>query len=106
MNKNKWIEYALSQGMESVEIYQSLSTQKEITWFSGQMDTFVSSHVLGTMIRGIVDGNMASMALEDTDDDKMEERFLKKAGKYRGICYRKRSCQTKHGSDQTDLGID
>ena len=64
MNKNKWIEYALSQGMESVEIYQ---------WFSGQMDTFVSSHVLGTMIRGIVDGNMASMALEDTDDDKMEE---------------------------------
>lgn len=73
MNKNKWIEYALSQGMESVEIYQSLSTQKEITWFSGQMDTFVSSHVLGTMIRGIVDGNMASMALEDTDDDKMEE---------------------------------
>ena len=73
MNKNKWIEYALSQGMESVEIYQSLTTQKEITWFSGQMDTFVSSHVLGTMIRGIVDGNMASMALEDTDDDKMEE---------------------------------
>ena len=55
------------------------------------------------MIRGIVDGNMASMALEDTDDDKMEEvisslikqaktvttkekRFLKKAGKNRGSC--------------------
>lgn len=73
MNKNKWIEYALSQGMESVEIYQSLSTQKEITWFSGQMDTFVSSHVLGTMVRGVVDGNMASMALEDTDDNKMQE---------------------------------
>ena len=64
MNKNKWIEYALSQGMESVEIYQSLSTQKEITWFSGQMDTFVSSHVLGTMIRGIVDGNMEKPRLD------------------------------------------
>lgn len=73
MNKSKWIEFALSKGMESVEIYQSLSTRKEITWFSGQMDTFVSSHVLGTMVRGIIDGNMASMALEDTDDSKMEE---------------------------------
>lgn len=50
-----------------------LINAKEITWFSGQIDTFVSSHVLGTMIRGIVDGNMASMALEDTNDDKMEE---------------------------------
>ena len=73
MNKQAWIDHALSKGMESVEIYQSFTSQKEVTWFSNQMDTFVSSHVLGTSIRGIVDGNMASMALEDTSDEKMEE---------------------------------
>lgn len=73
MNKQEWISYALEQGMESVEIYQSYSQKKEITWFAGQMDTLVSSHVLGTSIRGIVDGNMTNMALEDVSDDKKEE---------------------------------
>lgn len=73
MNKQAWIKHALDKGMESVEIYQSFSSKKEVTWFEGQMDTFVSSHVLGTSIRGIVDGNMTNMALEDISDEKMEE---------------------------------
>lgn len=73
MNKQAWIEYAVSRGVESLEIYQAVSTKKEITWFEGKMDTFVSSKVLGTSIRGIVDGNLANMALEDADDSHMEE---------------------------------
>lgn len=72
MNKQLWIEKALSKGMECIEIYQSLQSKKEITWFEGQMDTMVSSKVLGTSIRGIVDGNMTNMALEDADDEKMD----------------------------------
>ena len=72
MNKQKWMDCALQMGMDSFEIYQGLSSQKEVTWFNGQMDTFVSSKVLGTSIRGILDGNMANMALEQVDDDACE----------------------------------
>ena len=73
MNKQKWIQCALDKGMESFEIYQGYSASKEITWFDGQMDTFVSSSVLGTSIRGIVDGNIANMSLEQVEDEKMED---------------------------------
>lgn len=73
MNKQKWIQCALDKGVESLEIYQALSASKEVTWFNGQMDTFVSSSVIGTSIRSIVDGKIANMALEQIDDEKMEE---------------------------------
>lgn len=72
MNKQKWIQCALQKGAESFEIYQGLSASKEVTWFNGQMDTFVSSSVLGTSLRLIVNGNIANMALEQVEDEKME----------------------------------
>lgn len=72
MNKQVWIEKALSLGIQEFEIYQSTSTEKEMTWFQGQVDTLVSSKVTGTSIRGIVDGKMANMALEEVDDTKCE----------------------------------
>ena len=46
-----------------------------MTWFQGQMDTLVSSKVTGTSIRGIVDGKMANMALEEIDDSMCETVF-------------------------------
>ena len=65
MNKQLWIEKALGLGIQEFEIYQSTTVEKEMTWFQGQMDTLVSSKVTGTSIRGIVDGKMANMALEE-----------------------------------------
>lgn len=72
MNKQLWMKTALDKGLDSFEIYQSFQSSKEVTWFENKMDTFVSSRVLGTSIRGIKDGNMANMALEQCDDGIME----------------------------------
>ena len=72
MNKQVWIEKALGLGIQEFEIYQSTTVEKEMTWFQGQMDTLVSSKVTGTSIRGIVDGKMANMALEEIDDSMCE----------------------------------
>lgn len=72
MNKQLWIEKALGLGIQEFEIYQSTTVEKEMTWFQGQMDTLVSSKVTGTSIRGIVDGKMANMALEEIDDSMCE----------------------------------
>lgn len=72
MNKQLWIEKALGLGIQEFEIYQSTTVEKEMTWFQGQMDTLVSSKVTGTSIRGIVDGKMANMALEEVNDDQCE----------------------------------
>lgn len=73
MNKQKWIDTALQLGFEGLEIYQSTSASKEVTWYNGQMDTFVTSRVIGTSIRGIVDGKVSYISMEEVDDDKMED---------------------------------
>ena len=73
MNKQKWIDRALQLGLDELEIYQTLSTEKEFTWFEKTMDTFVTSKVLSTNIRAIKDGNIASIAIENVDDEKMDE---------------------------------
>ncbi len=72
MNKQKWIEYALQEGFSDFEIYQSLSSEKKVTWYEGQMDTFVTSRVLGTALRGTYQSQMVNLATEDTSDDQME----------------------------------
>ncbi|MDO4467839.1 MAG: TldD/PmbA family protein [Bacillota bacterium] len=72
MNKEKWIQCALQKGMESLEIYQSNQTEKEFTWYEGDLDTFVTSQILGTAIRGVYGGKMANMALESVNDAEME----------------------------------
>lgn len=73
MNKEKWIAYAKEQGFESFEIYQEVSEERSLSWYGGQMDSFVTSHVNGTSLRGIIDGNMAMLATEDAGDELMEE---------------------------------
>lgn len=83
MNKQKWIEYALQQGFSDFEIYQSRNSEKKVTWFDGQMDTFVTSRVLGTALRGTYAGKMVNLATEDTSDEQMEDliaRMKEQAG--------------------------
>lgn len=77
MNKQKWIEYALQEGFADFEIYQSLSREKKVTWFEGQMDTFVTSRVLGTALRGTYNGQMVNLATEDDSDELMTDLIAK-----------------------------
>lgn len=73
MNKSKWIEKALEKGIDAFEIYESSSKSKEVTWFDHQMDTFVTSNVTGISLRGIVEGNVSYISMEQMDDSKMDE---------------------------------
>lgn len=73
MNKQAWMKRAAELGLEQFEIYQALASQKEFTWFEQTLDTFVTSKVLGTSLRAIKDGNVATIALEKVDDGKMDE---------------------------------
>ncbi|MBQ9153258.1 MAG: TldD/PmbA family protein [Solobacterium sp.] len=72
MNKQKWIDYALSSGFESFEIYQSESSERTLSWYEGKMDTFVTSKVLGTSLRGVISGKTVNFATEDLSDSLME----------------------------------
>lgn len=72
MNKQAWIECALSKGMESFEIYQSLTNERSVTWYEGKVDTFTTSKVLGTSMRGVYKKKMANMAFEKVNDDQMD----------------------------------
>ncbi|MBQ1447383.1 MAG: TldD/PmbA family protein, partial [Solobacterium sp.] len=72
MNKQKWIHAAVQAGFESFEIYQQGKNERSWTWFEGKMDTFVTSRVLSTSLRGIYSGKMVNYATEDLSDDLME----------------------------------
>ncbi|MBP3217230.1 MAG: hypothetical protein J6M46_02545, partial [Lachnospiraceae bacterium] len=72
MNKEKWIQAAAEGGFESFEIYESLSKERSLRWFSGEMETFVTSRVTGYALRGIYSGKMVSYATENPDDAQMD----------------------------------
>ncbi len=72
MNKEKWIKAALGAGFESFEIYQNGKNERSYTWYEGRMDTFVTSRVLGTALRGVYSGKMVNYATEDFSDDIMD----------------------------------
>ena len=76
MNKKKWIEIAAEKGLAAFEIYQERTEERKMTWYGGQMDTFVTSKVTGTALRGIYDGKMANLALEKTEDEDAEKIIL------------------------------
>ena len=79
MNKQKWIQCALDKGFESFEIYQSGSSERSLSWFEGEMDSFVTSNVVTTSLRGVFGGKMANYSTEDTDDSLMESIIGKMA---------------------------
>lgn len=72
MNKQAWIKRAEELGLEAFEIYTYLSSSREVTWFEDKMDTFVTSRILGTSLRGIANGNVAMVSLEKVNDKKMD----------------------------------
>ena len=73
MNKQKWIDYALGKGFDSFEIYQNSLEEKNVTYYQREMESYVKSHVLGTALRGLYQGKMASISTEDASDDNMEK---------------------------------
>lgn len=73
MNKQAWMDYAKKEGFTAFEIYQSSSKSTEMTWYRGKMDTFVTSDVTGTALRGVYNERMVNLATESPDDSAMEE---------------------------------
>lgn len=73
MNKQAWMDCAKAHGFESFEIYQSSAKSTQMTWYEGDMDTFVTSDVTGTALRGVYNGRMVNAATESVDDALMEE---------------------------------
>lgn len=83
MNKQLWLQTALQKGFSDFEIYESQFKHSEITWYRGQMDTFVTSDVTGIGLRGIVNGKTAFLSLEEVNDDMMDrvlDRMIEQAG--------------------------
>ena len=77
MNKKLWIDTALKMGFESFEIYQDVSEKKDYSWYKGSMDSFTTSHVMSTALRGIYHDRLANYATEDTGDEQMEKVLRK-----------------------------
>lgn len=73
MNKELWIKRAKELGIDELEIYEQLSVSRSLSWFEGKTDTFTTSRVLGISLRAIADGKQAEMALEQADDETMDE---------------------------------
>lgn len=73
MNKQAWMDCAEAQGFTAFEIYQSSVLSSEMTWYKGKMDTFVTSDVTGTALRGVYHDRMVNVATESPDDGAMEE---------------------------------
>lgn len=75
MNKAKWIARALEKGFDGFEIYQSKSSEREVSWYEKTMDSFVESSLESTSFRALKDGKTVSMRLEVVDDDEMDQRL-------------------------------
>lgn len=73
MNRTKWMERAKELGLEGLEIRQTTSTSREISWYEGKMDTFVTSKILSTALRAQWNGRLATTSLEKVDDSMMDD---------------------------------
>lgn len=73
MNKQKWIDRAAALGIDGFEITRTQSKSRDVTWFEKKMDTFVTSKILSTSLRALIDGKIVSTSLEKVDDDQIDE---------------------------------
>ncbi len=73
MNKELWIARAKELGIDELEIYEMLQSERSLSWYEGEMDSFTTSRVLGTSLRALKSGKQAEMALEQADDAAMDE---------------------------------
>ena len=71
MNSQAWIDYALKEGFGSFEIYEATRKEKNITWYEGSRDTFVTSNFTGIALRGIYKGKMLNFSTENTSDEEI-----------------------------------
>ncbi len=72
MNADKWIARAHEIGLDELEIYEQHETEREVSWFEGNVDSFVTSRILGTSLRATLGGKIAEISLEQTDDGMMD----------------------------------
>ena len=72
MNKELWIARAKELGIDELEIYEMLQSERALSWYEGNMDSFTTSRVLGRSLRAIVGGKQAEMALEQAEDAEMD----------------------------------
>ncbi len=72
MNADKWIARAHEIGLDELEIYEQHETEREVRWFEGNVDSFVTSRILGTSLRATLGGKIAEISLEQTDDGMMD----------------------------------
>ena len=72
MNTEKWINHAREIGLDELEIYQQHETGREVSWFEGKVDSFVTSRILGTSLRATLGGKIAEISLEQADDAMMD----------------------------------
>ena len=47
MNKELWIARAKELGIDELEIYEMLQSERALSWYEGNMDSFTTSRVLG-----------------------------------------------------------
>jgi len=73
MNKQAWLDRAAARGFDGLEIYVGRSAGREVKWFGGQMDSFVTSDVTGYSLRAVIGGKTANLALETIDDERIDE---------------------------------
>ncbi len=72
MNKRLWIEKALEAGFESFEIFERCKKDKNVRWYQGTKESFVTSRVNSLTLRGIYQGHMAKLATEDESDENVD----------------------------------
>ena len=69
MNGQIWLKAAAESGFENFEIYLRRRQERSFSWYDGQLDSFVTSRVTGTALRGVYAGKMVRYALETEGED-------------------------------------
>lgn len=73
MNKQKWLERARELGIDGFEITQTMRKSREVSWFEHKMDTFVTSRILSTSMRALINDKVVALSMEKVDDEDMDE---------------------------------
>lgn len=77
MNKQEWIAKSKEYGLDGFEITEETNQDRELTWFDGTVDSFVTSKVTKTSMRALYDNKIVSISMEKVDDADMDKIFKK-----------------------------
>ena len=73
MNKQAWIEASKRAGFESFEIYEHRSTSTSIQVYEQKVDSYTISDCDGIAMRGLYNGKMGNIFLEEVLDEDMDQ---------------------------------